>query len=228
MPEPGGSGMTAISMSRVPGGAPLPPCRPLARLRCYPARCYPARCYAGCRERSRLCGATPAELRGADARARCHRGLIQRNCTLKPPPLGVTGGGLSLKPALMALSIALEIACPEICATIGVTESCNSRSLMLSLGKLTVCSNADEVLAALLVSPLYRAVIAWLPTVSAAVVKLAAPPDSVAEPICALPSKKVTVPLGETPVTVAVDRTACPVLEGFCDDDSDVVVPANP
>ena len=32
MPEPGGSGMTAISMRRVPGGAPLPPCLPLARL----------------------------------------------------------------------------------------------------------------------------------------------------------------------------------------------------
>ena len=32
MPEPGGSGMTDMSMRRVPGGAPLPPFLPLARL----------------------------------------------------------------------------------------------------------------------------------------------------------------------------------------------------
>ena len=40
MPEPGGSGMTGRSMSRVPGGAPLPPCLPLARLPAVTLHCH--------------------------------------------------------------------------------------------------------------------------------------------------------------------------------------------
>ena len=97
---------------------------------------------------------------------------------------------------------------------------------MLSLGTLTVCNNADEVLAALLVSPLYRAVIEWLPVVNDAVVIEAVPPASVAVPSCVPPSKNVTVPVGASPVTVAVNRTGCPALDGFCDDDSATVLPA--
>ncbi len=109
---------------------------------------------------------------------------------------------------------------------IGVAESCSSRSVMLLAGTLTVCTNAAELLAALLPSPLYRAVIEWLPAVNDAVVTLAVPPTSVAVPSCVPPSKKVTVPVGAAPLTVAVNRTACPVLDGFGDDDSATVLPA--
>src|SRR2546429_5964437 len=51
---------------------------------------------------------------------------------------------------------------PDICAIIGVTETCIARNLMLSVGTLTVWISAAEVLAALLESPLYCAVSEWL------------------------------------------------------------------
>ena len=68
---------------------------------------------------------------------------------MKPPPLGVRPGGPPLKPASIALSIAPVMACPDICAIIGVTEVCISRSLMLWGGTLTACANTAEVLEAL-------------------------------------------------------------------------------
>jgi len=51
---------------------------------------------------------------------------------------------------------------------------------MLSPGAPTVWINAAEVLAALSVSPLYRAVIEWLPTLSEDVVRDAVPRVSAA------------------------------------------------
>src|SRR5438309_553433 len=70
------------------------------------------------------------------------------------------------------------MACPDICAIIGVTETCIARNLMLSVGTLTVWISAAEVLAALLESPLYCAVSEWLPTASEEIVKLAMPAAS--------------------------------------------------
>jgi hypothetical protein len=48
-------------------------------------------------------------------------GLIQGDRNVKPPPLGKSAIGLSLKPALIALSIAPTMVCPDICAIFGVT-----------------------------------------------------------------------------------------------------------
>src|SRR5580704_14898753 len=115
------------------------------------------------------------------------------------------------------------MACPDICAIIGVTETCISRNLMLSVGTLTVCISTAEVLAALLGSPLYCAVSEWLPTASEEIVKVARPAVSVPVPICVPPSKRLTDPVGENPVTITVKFTGCPKLDGFCDDDSVVV-----
>ena len=84
------------------------------------------------------------------------------------------------------------------------------------------------MLAALLESPPYFAVIEWLPTASEDIVKLAVPAASVAVPICVPPSKRTTVPVGEDPVTVTVNFTDCPKLDGFCDDDTVTVVPTSP
>src|SRR5262245_66400769 len=120
------------------------------------------------------------------------------------------------------------MACPDIWAIIGVTDTCISRSLILSAGTLTVWISAAELLAALLGSPLYCAVSEWLPTASEEIVKLAVPAASVPVPICVPPSNKLTDPVGESPVTVAVNFTGCPKLDGFCDDDSVGVVPAGP
>src|ERR1700739_4904394 len=93
--------------------------------------------------------------------------------TVTPPPLGTIGGGLSLKPASIAPPIAPTIACPEICAMNGVVETGIACSLMLSVGTPTLCINAAEVDAALVPSPLYCAVIEWLPTVSEEVARVA-------------------------------------------------------
>ena len=54
------------------------------------------------------------------------------------------------------------------------------------------------------------------------------PAASVPVPICMPPSNKITEPIGESPVTFAVNLTACPKLDGFCEDDSAVVVPTSP
>jgi hypothetical protein len=90
---------------------------------------------------------------------------------------------------------------------------------------LTVWISNAEVLAALLGSPLYCAVSEWLPTASEEIVKLAVPAANVAVPIGVPPSNKLTDPVGESPVTFTVNFTGCPKLDGFCDDDSAVVVP---
>ena len=86
---------------------------------------------------------------------------------------------------------------------IGVAESCNSRSVMLLAGTLTVCSNAAEVLAALLPSPLYRAVIEVDACDANAAVVIA---HRTARQRCgaelrAAVDRKLSVPVGAAPVT---------------------------
>src|SRR5262250_3324470 len=54
-----------------------------------------------------------------------------------PLPLGAVKVPPSLKPSLIAPSIALEIACPEACATIGVASTCSERSFRLSAAAAT-------------------------------------------------------------------------------------------
>jgi hypothetical protein len=80
---------------------------------------------------------------------------------------------------------------------------------------LTIWVSGDDVLVAKLPSPLYTAVIEWLPTDSDVVLNVAVPLDSVPVPsaIAAL-SKNVTVPVGVPAfaVTVAVNVTGWPKL----------------
>ena len=69
----------------------------------------------------------------------------------------------------------------------------------------------------------------WLPAESAAVVKVALPPDNEPVPSVAAPSMKVTVPVGEKPPdTVAVKLTLWPELGAVEDGDRLVVVDAFP
>ena len=91
---------------------------------------------------------------------------------------------------------------------------------------LTTCvSDWFMVLAALLLSPLYCAVMVWLLALSDDVVKVAWPELSGAAGVCGLLSMlKVTLPVGKYPVTAAVNVTDWPKSDGFSDDDTDVVV----
>ena len=125
---------------------------------------------------------------------------------VKPPPLGVRACGLLAKAGIDRTSRSRrQWLAPIFARSSASLRPASARSLMLSVGTLTVCVNAAEVLATLLGSPPYFAVIEWLPTASEEVVKVAVPAASVPVPICVPPSKKVTVPVGENPVTLAVN-----------------------
>jgi len=96
-----------------------------------------------------------------------------------------------------------------------------------SVPQFTVCVSTGDVLVLKFVSPLYTAVIEWLPRASDDVVKLAFPLLSVPDPITVVPSLKVTVPVGVPVVedeTIAVNVTGWPKVDGFCDDVTVVVV----
>jgi hypothetical protein len=91
---------------------------------------------------------------------------------------------------------------------------------------LTVCESAEDVLPVWLPSPLYCAVMAWVPTARLEVEKAATPLALSADvPSAEAPSMNVTVPVTpEDGLTVAVNVTCCPNAEGFSEDDNDVVV----
>ena len=74
----------------------------------------------------------------------------------------------------------------------------------------TVCVSVGDVLAAKLEEPPYAALIAWDPTASDDVVKVAIPPASVTVPSVVVPSRNVTLPLAELGLTVAVKVTELP------------------
>lgn len=95
-------------------------------------------------------------------------------------------------------------------------------------GVLTVCVNAAEVLAMNVASPEYFAVIECDPAVRVEVAKVACAVASRAPvPSVLVPSRNVTLPVGvpaDALVTAAVKVTACPVVAGFAEDVTVVVV----
>ena len=88
----------------------------------------------------------------------------------------------------------------------------------------TCCTKTAELLVIKLPSPLYVAVMLWLPFLSDEVVKTAwRLLLSVAVPRMVLPSLKVTVPVGvpepgALALTVAVKVTACPSADGLSEE----------
>ena len=81
------------------------------------------------------------------------------------------------------------------------------------LAWLIICDTADDVPVMKLVSPLYVAIILWLPTVNADVLNVVWPELRVPVPNMAVPSLNVTVPVGVpepgvTAETVAANVTA--------------------
>jgi hypothetical protein len=100
---------------------------------------------------------------------------------------------------------------------------------------LTPCDSAALVDVRLPASPLYTAVTLWVPCVRALVVHVAvrllpAPVTvAAAQPAIELaPSLKLTVPVGLVPLTVAVNVTAAPTVDGLSELPSVVVVGAGP
>ena len=85
-------------------------------------------------------------------------------------------------------------------------------TLVVVLALFTVCESTEEVLPLWLPSPLYCAVMEWVPMTRLETEKAATPLAlSVDEPSAEPPSMKVTVPVApEDGLTVAVNVTCCP------------------
>jgi hypothetical protein len=138
--------------------------------------------------------------------------------TLALPPLRV------VVPNTMApdLNVTEPVGVPdvdEVTAAVNVTAVpdvegfCEDVNVVLVAPFVTTWDIADDVLPALLASPLYTTVIVRMPTASAESVSVAVPPLNVCVPNVAAPFLKTTVPVGvgpEAEVTVAVKVTACP------------------
>jgi hypothetical protein len=92
---------------------------------------------------------------------------------------------------------------------------------------LTVCVNGAEVLPALFVSPEYVAMMLCVPAVKEDIVKVATPPDSVTGGWGTPSILNVTVPVADDGDTVALNITDWPNVEGFGDDEMDIVAVAS-
>ena len=118
--------------------------------------------------------------------------------------------------------------CPAF--TVAEVEPPPAAPIVKSRGAFIVSVSAADVLAAKLVSPEYLAVIEWVPTAKEDVLNVAcAFAVSVPVPICMLPSKNCTVPVGVPVVeleTVAVNVTDCPKVPGFAEDTTTVELAA--
>src|SRR5262249_6262327 len=146
----------------------------------------------------------------------------------KPAPLGASGRGTPENPTPIALSMALLMESPDMFATIGVTATCMRCRLTLSAGGPFAVTTWLTTTGSgwLLASPGYDAVTGSVPAGSEEVVNVATPFDSVPTPITLPLRENVTMPVGEFPVTVAVNVTGCPTLLGFGDDVSVIEVTA--
>jgi hypothetical protein len=102
--------------------------------------------------------------------------------------------------------------------------------------ELTVCVGSDPLLGLTFVSPLYAAETECGPAVSVDVTNCASstpPTTASAMGVCACPSMvKVTVPVGVPAnpgaVTIAVNVTGWPTVDGFNDADTEVIVAGSP
>ncbi len=103
---------------------------------------------------------------------------------------------------------------------------------VLLLAGSTVWKKSMEVLKLKLSSPLYVALIVWLPTLNDAFVNVACPDALMLTGVCGVPSRlNVTLPVsvpapGATGATVAVNTTDCPNTDGFAEEARVVVVSA--
>jgi hypothetical protein len=110
----------------------------------------------------------------------------------------------------------------------GFSEEATAVAVAALVGIFTVCVRIAEVLVVNVVSPPKMAVMECAPAASAEVVRVVCPAtSSVPVPIVVVPSRKVTIPVGvpiELLLTVAVNVTDCPVVEGLIDEVTTVVV----
>ena len=97
---------------------------------------------------------------------------------------------------------------------------------MVATGGLavTVCTSVDDVLPEYALSPLYVALMEWLPADRVDVDSAAEPALRATVPNDVVPSKNCTVPVAADGDTVAVNTTGCAEADGLTDETSPVVV----
>jgi len=157
--------------------------------------------------------------------------VLQLAVRVSPVPVNAAGPqtteGPSSNITLPVVTVAVKMTlCP---AVDGLTDEV-SVTVLITFN--TTWERTDDVEAALTTSPEYAAVIGCVPTASVAAVQAAvglfpAPVNATALHRIVAPSLKVTVPVGDVPVTVAVKVTLRPGVEGLTEDVNAVVVAAN-
>lgn len=124
-----------------------------------------------------------------------------------------------------SLKVTVPVGVPEtrpFTTAVNVTDPPENAGFVLDVSAVvvfccTTCVNTAEVLARLLASPPYTAVMECEPTAKAAVENVATPePLRAPVPRVVPPSLNVAVPVGvPEPVTVAVNVTEAPARDGF-------------
>src|SRR5579859_8064069 len=141
-----------------------------------------------------------------------------------------------LVPTKVSVKVTLAVSGPLFCTTalkVSFPPKLAGSGTCVSVTETSVpCTSwvkTSEVLVVKLASPPYTAVILWLPAANPLVEKLATPALSVPVPSVLVLSLKVTVPVGVpapggTAVTVAVNITDCPKMDGLLFETTAVVV----
>ena len=141
---------------------------------------------------------------------------------------------------LPCLKVTVPVAAPPYCPVTVATKVTvwpGVEGLGLEVSAVAVpalptdCNTGEETLAAKILVPAYSAVMLWTPADNAVVAKVACPePFNTPDPKVIAPSLNVTVPVGVPDpadgVTVAVNVTVWPQIEGFSEEVSVVEVAA--
>jgi hypothetical protein len=131
-------------------------------------------------------------------------------------------------PALTAAfdTVAMNVTCCPVVAVLGAAAT----AVVVDIPTTISVTITVEVLPKKLVSPEYFAVIKWVPTASDEVLNAAcAFPPSAPVPICVLPSRKATLPVGVALAAleiVAVNVTCCLTVAVAAEDTTTVEVAA--
>src|SRR5579884_3454431 len=101
---------------------------------------------------------------------------------------------------------------------------CEEATTVVVGPRLITSSSACDVTGALALSPLYAAVMAYVPTARLFLESLATPPLTVTVARAVVPLINVTVPVGGGPpeVRVAVKSTFCAQMAGFASDVNEI------
>jgi hypothetical protein len=130
-----------------------------------------------------------------------------------PEIADVPSKNMTVPVALVGVTVAMNVSGVPAAKAVSPTDSSSSTDV---LALATVWINAVEGAPLKLASPLYWAVIEWVPAAKVEVLKLAVPPliRGTLPEMAIATSKKITVPVADAGVTLAVKVRGAPNTEG--------------